>query len=154
MMSQRKLDMVGTYLTVRKRAKRTPDTIVQTTDSFLNIFNRIILSSQVGMGVEAHIEKFQNNFFLLLRTNLFKKKPKWSYTCHQFLQYSILKKQWLLVSKMNSEWKHPFHNIRCLCWSAEAQNFPFIFYYGREVKEYTHYYIVLNVGQAVSKRGI
>ena len=75
-MSQRKLDMVGTYLTVRKRAKRTPDTIVQTTDSFLNIFNRIILSSQVGMGVEAHIEKFQNNFFLLLRTNLFKKKPK------------------------------------------------------------------------------
>ena len=33
MTSQRKLDMVGTYSTVQKRAKRMPDTIVETTTS-------------------------------------------------------------------------------------------------------------------------
>ena len=31
MTSQRKLDMVGTHSTVRKQAKRMPDTIVETT---------------------------------------------------------------------------------------------------------------------------
>ena len=35
MMSQRKLDMVGTYSTGRKQAKRMPDTIVKTTKSLL-----------------------------------------------------------------------------------------------------------------------
>ena len=34
MMSQRKFDMVGTWSSIRKRAKRTPDIIVETT-SFL-----------------------------------------------------------------------------------------------------------------------
>ena len=31
--------------------------------------------------------------------------------CHQFLQYFILKQQWVLASKTYSEWEHPFHNI-------------------------------------------
>ena len=31
MTSQRKIDIVGTYFTVQKRAKRTPDTLVETT---------------------------------------------------------------------------------------------------------------------------
>ena len=25
----------------------------------------------------------------------------------------------VLVSKTNSEWEHPFHNIRCPCWLVE-----------------------------------
>ena len=29
------------------------------------------------------------------------------YLCHQFLQYSILKQQWILDSKTFSEWEHP-----------------------------------------------
>ena len=33
MTSQRNLDLVGTFSTVRKRAKRTPDTIVETTST-------------------------------------------------------------------------------------------------------------------------
>ena len=31
--------------------------------------------------------------------------------CHQFLQYFILKQQWVLDSKMYSEWEHPFYII-------------------------------------------
>ena len=34
MMSQRKLDMAGTWLTIRKRAKRTPDITVKNTQIF------------------------------------------------------------------------------------------------------------------------
>ena len=33
------------------------------------------------------------------------------HTCHQFLQYFILKQQWVLDSKTHSEWENPFHII-------------------------------------------
>ena len=38
---------------------------------------------------------------------------------HQFLQYFILKQQWILISKTYSEWEHPFYHIRCPCKEEE-----------------------------------
>ena len=42
--------------------------------------------------------------------------------CHQFLQFYWWK-QWVLVSKMNSELEHPFHKIGCPYWSAECSKY-------------------------------
>ena len=43
--------------------------------------------------------------------------------CNKFLQYFILKYQWVLVLKPIYEREHPFHNIICLCWLAEHITF-------------------------------
>ena len=36
--------------------------------------------------------------------------------------------KFLLALKLISEWEHPFHNIRCLCWLAECSKIIFICY--------------------------
>ena len=69
--------------------------------------------------------------------------------CHQFLQF-YWRKQWVLVSKTNSEWEHPFYNIRCPCWSAErsSSHQPSAFLFGKKdwLKEVsrTRYWLLSN----------
>ena len=42
MLSQRKLDMVGTWSTVEKPAKRMPDITVETTNVSISLTNNVI----------------------------------------------------------------------------------------------------------------
>ena len=52
----------------------------------------------------------------------------WIICMSPVLQYFILRKQWVLISKTNSEQEHPFHNIRSPSWLAErsklSSHFP------------------------------
>ena len=49
--------------------------------------------------------------------------------CHQFLQYLILKQQWVLDSKTYSEWKHPINIKTSLQQQQQQNNFFFFFFF-------------------------
>ena len=77
MTSQKKLDLVGTWSTIQKRAKRTPDIIVKTTAGYLyatNITNWTYdraTNCQTKFHPTYFVFSFYSFFVLLCSTALF-----------------------------------------------------------------------------------